>query len=56
MALPTLFIAAVLRPIWAVKFIETARPALSSAGEFTFEPEDKRASEALNIELDLPSN
>jgi hypothetical protein len=48
--------AAELRPIWAVKFIETAKPALSSAGETTFEPEDKRASEALNLELDCPSN
>jgi len=28
-----------------VRFIETARPALSSAGELIFDPEDKRASD-----------
>src|SRR5438477_12536112 len=55
MALPMLFWAAVLRPICAVRFIETARPALSSDGETTFEPEDRRASDLLNIALELPS-
>jgi len=39
-----------------VRFIETAKPALSSAGEVIFDPEDKRASEALNLELDCPNN
>jgi hypothetical protein len=52
MALPTLLAAAVLRPIWAVNCIETAKPALSSDGEVIFDPEDKRASEALNLALD----
>jgi hypothetical protein len=50
-----LFMAAVLRPICAVKRIETAKPALSSDGEVTFEPEDKRASDLLNLELEAPS-
>jgi len=35
--------------------METAKPALSSDGEVTFEPEDKRASDLLNLELDAPS-
>src|SRR5271169_5482171 len=47
-----LFEAAVTRPICAVNCTDTARPALSSAGEVIFEPEDKRASDWLNIELD----
>src|SRR5581483_4686963 len=53
MALPMLFWAAVLRPICAVKRMETAKPAESSEGEFTFEPEDRRASDWLNFELDM---
>jgi hypothetical protein len=32
--------------------METARPALSSAGEVIFEPEDNRANDWLNIVLD----
>jgi hypothetical protein len=36
--------------------METAKPALSSAGEVTFEPEDKRASDWLNMALDWASN
>jgi hypothetical protein len=55
MASPTLFEAAVLSPISATKFIETASPALSSAGEVIFEPEDKRASDMLKAELDCSS-
>jgi len=35
--------------------METARPAESSEGEITFEPEDKRASDWLNLELEAPS-
>ncbi|MFO1475825.1 MAG: hypothetical protein U1F98_04145 [Verrucomicrobiota bacterium] len=47
--LPTLFVASpAMRAIWALSFIDTASPALSSAGEVIFEPEDKRAR-------DLPS-
>src|SRR3569833_496240 len=50
-----LFWAAVFRLICAVRRMETARPAESSDGEFTFEPEDKRASDWLNLVLDAPS-
>jgi hypothetical protein len=32
--------------------MDTAKPALSSAGEVIFEPEDKRASDLLNMALD----
>jgi len=35
--------------------METARPALSSAGEVTFEPDDKRARDLLSIEEDCMS-
>jgi hypothetical protein len=35
--------------------METANPAESSEGEITFEPEDKRASDLLRFELDVPS-
>src|SRR5581483_1601259 len=49
MALPTLLVAPSMRDISAVNFIETAKPALSSAGEVIFEPEDKRASDWLNM-------
>jgi hypothetical protein len=56
MASATFPAAAVLSPIWDTKFIETARPALSSAGELIFDPEDKRASDMLNAELDCSSN
>jgi hypothetical protein len=45
-----------MRAIWAFNFIETANPALSSAGEVIFEPEDKRARDLLNMALDCPSN
>src|ERR1039458_9228371 len=45
MALPTLLCAALVREIWALNFIETPRPALSSAGEVIFDPEDNRASD-----------
>src|SRR4051812_47361923 len=50
-----LFWAAVLRPIWASIFIETASPALSSAGETTFEPDDKRARDLLSCVEDCMS-
>jgi hypothetical protein len=36
--------------------METARPALSSAGELIFDPDDNRASDWLNRALDCPSN
>jgi hypothetical protein len=49
MAFPTLFVAPSMRDICAVNFIETASPALSSAGEVIFEPEDKRARDWLSI-------
>src|ERR1700750_1460718 len=49
MALPTLFVAASTREIWAVNFIETAKPALSAAGEVIFDPEDRRESDWLNL-------
>jgi hypothetical protein len=48
-----LFDAAVFSPCWATRLIETAKPALSSDGELTFEPDDNWASELLNIELDF---
>jgi hypothetical protein len=41
-----------MRAIWALSFIETAKPALSSAGETIFDPDDKRASDWLNMALD----
>jgi hypothetical protein len=50
--LPTLLVAASTRPIWAFNFIETANPALSSAGEVIFDPDERRARDLLNIELD----
>jgi len=56
MALPTLLFAALTRAICASSFIETARPALSSDGEVIFEPEDRRASDWLNLVLDSPSS
>ncbi|MFO1475823.1 MAG: hypothetical protein U1F98_04125 [Verrucomicrobiota bacterium] len=55
MAFPTLFDAASMRDICAFNFIETARPALSSAGEVIFEPEDSLARDLLNSELEAPS-
>jgi len=36
--------------------MDTAKPALSSAGEVIFEPEDKRARDLLNSELDWLSS
>jgi hypothetical protein len=56
MALFTLFEAALMRDIWAVNFIETARPALSSAGEVIFEPDDKRSKEVLKLVCDCISS
>ena len=49
MALPTLFVAASMRDNCAFNFIETANPALSSAGEVIFDPEDRRASDWLKL-------
>jgi hypothetical protein len=54
-ALPTLLLAASIRAISADSFIETARPALSSAGEVIFEPEDKRARDLLSCDEDCMS-
>jgi hypothetical protein len=51
-----LLAAAVLFPISATRFIDTARPALSSAGELIFEPEDKRERDALKAAEDFCSN
>jgi hypothetical protein len=45
-----------LSPICSVRFIDTASPALSSAGEFTFDPEDSSSSDLLNAALDFSSN
>ena len=56
MALPTLFDAASMRAICAFNFIETAKPALSSAGEVIFEPDDNRASDWLNLVEDCMSS
>src|ERR1039457_923891 len=55
MALPTLLEAPSMRAIWAFSFIETASPALSSAGEVIREPEDNRASDWLNMEEECMS-
>src|ERR1700723_2945229 len=52
MASEMLLDAAVFSPSWATKLRETARPALSSAGEVIFEPEDKRASDCCSAALD----
>jgi hypothetical protein len=52
MASAMLFDAAVFSPSWATKLIETARPALSSDGEVTFDPEDNCANEVDNIDED----
>src|ERR1019366_7793370 len=49
MALPTLFVAPSMRASCAFNFIETAKPALSFAGEVIFDPEDNRASDWLNL-------
>jgi hypothetical protein len=56
MALPTLLLAASMRAIYAFNFIDTARPALSSAGEVIFEPDERRARDLLNMLLDALSN
>jgi hypothetical protein len=45
-----------MRDICAVNFIETAKPALSSAGEVIFDPEDNRASDWLRLLEDCMSN
>src|SRR5688500_4324621 len=55
MALPTLFLAALIRLICASKRNETARPAASSSGETIFEPEERRANDFASIALDSPS-
>ena len=44
--------AAVFSPSWDTRFIDTAKPALSSAGDVIFEPEDNRASDWLSMSLD----
>src|ERR1700723_3827242 len=56
MASEMLLDAAVFSPSWATKLRETARPALSSAGEVIFEPEDKRASDCCSAALDWLNN
>src|SRR5215831_3466766 len=56
LASATLLEAAVTRPIWETSCTETARPALSSAGETTFEPEDKRARDWLSMPVDCMSS
>src|SRR5450432_4587996 len=56
MALFTLFEAAVIRDICAFNFIETAKPALSSAGEVIFEPEDSRCRDWLKLLWDCISS
>src|SRR5579885_1164475 len=38
-----------MRDIWAFNFMETARPALSSAGEVIFEPDERRCKDALRF-------
>ena len=53
MALFTLFAAAEMRDIWAVNFIDTAKPALSSAGEVIFEPDDRRCKDVFEVGLGL---
>jgi hypothetical protein len=45
-----------MRAIWALSFIETAKPALSSAGEVIFDPDDNRARDWLNIFEDCCSS
>jgi hypothetical protein len=45
-----------MREICALSFIETAKPALSSAGEVIFDPEDNRASDWLKLLEDCISN
>jgi len=47
-----LFEAAVFSPSWATRLMETARPALSSEGEVTFDPEESSANELDNIVVD----
>src|SRR5664280_2151325 len=56
MALPTLLAAPSIRAIWAVNFMDTAKPALSSAGEVIFEPEDSRARDLLSSVEDWRSS
>jgi hypothetical protein len=45
-----------MRAIWAFNFIETARPALSSAGEVIFEPDDRRWRDWLRFAEDCISS
>jgi hypothetical protein len=51
-----LFLVALIRLICASNRNETAKPAGSSSGEPIFEPDDRRASDFANIELDSESN
>jgi hypothetical protein len=51
-AFPTLSFAAWMRLTWASNFSDTAVPAASSAGEFSFYPEDNRASDFCNDVVD----
>ena len=45
-----------MRDICAVNFIETAKPALSEAGEVIFDPDDRRWSDWLNAVEDCISS
>src|ERR1043166_8123604 len=49
MALPTLLLAAWVRPTWASNLIDTAKPAASSAGEVILEPDDRRDNDLASI-------
>src|SRR5690349_567638 len=55
MALVTLTLVALIRLICASKRIDTAKPAASSSGETIFDPDDKRARDLDNMELDSES-
>ena len=55
MALLTLFFVAVMRLTCASNRMDTARPAASSSGETIFDPDDKRARDLFNIEVDSES-
>ena len=52
----TLFEAPSMRAICAFNFIDTARPALSSAGEVIFEPDDRRWRDWLRFAEDCISS
>src|SRR5487761_2352920 len=55
-ALPMLPFAALVRAIWAVNFIDTAKPSASSAGETILEPEDRRAMDMFNRLVELANS